>query len=93
MLMTRCNKYRKCSNPNGTDYSKFCSPSFFYKKSKSTLLAAFTYALVMRGLFICKFACSHWKKWPEMAIFVSKWTFYLRIQDLMSKMTERIYRK
>ncbi len=39
-------------------------------------------------LQICLFTI---EKWPKMTLLQSKWTFYLRIQDLRSKMTERIY--
>ncbi len=31
--------------------------------------------LVICGLFICKFAYSHLKKWPKMTIFLSKMDF------------------
>ncbi len=57
------------------------------------LLIKIQSALVIRGLFICEFAYSYLKndlKWP---FFSQKWTFYLRIQDSRSKMTERIYRE
>ncbi len=32
-------------------------------------------ALVIRRLFICKFAYSHWQKWSKMTLFQSKTVF------------------
>ncbi len=32
-------------------------------------------ALVIRGLFICKFTYSHWQNWSKLTIFLSKMAF------------------
>jgi hypothetical protein len=50
-------------------------------------------ALVICGLFICKFAYSHLKNDLKWHFSSQNWTYYLRIQDSRSKMTERIYRE
>ncbi len=65
-------------------------------------------ALVIRGLFICEFAYSHWQKWSKMTIFKSKTAFlsaisrfavqsgetYLpRITRETCTLKERIYRE
>ena len=50
-------------------------------------------ALVIRGLFICEFAYSHFKIGQKWQFSSQKWTFYLQIQDLRSKMMGRIYRE
>ena len=50
-------------------------------------------ALVIYGLFNCEFAYSHFKNGQKLQFSGQKWTFYVRIQDLQSKMTERIYRE
>ncbi len=50
-------------------------------------------ALVIRGLFICEFAYSHYKNGLKWHFSSQKWTFYLQVQDSRSKVTERIYRE
>ncbi len=50
-------------------------------------------SLVIRGVFICEFAHSHCQKWWKLQFSCQKWPFYLQIQNLRSKMTERIYRE
>ncbi len=66
----------------------------FIHKIKCELLnlSVIQTALVIRGLFICKFAYSHWRYGSKWHFSSKKWTFYLRIQDPRSKMTEHVPR-
>ncbi len=47
--------------------------------------------LVIRGLFICEFACSLTKYWFKCQNSSQNASFYLRIQYLRSKIAGRIY--
>ncbi len=61
-------------------------------QSESTHISAQA-ALVIRGLFICEFAYSHWQNWSKMTIFQSKTAFLFAIQFQDSRYVPGITRE
>ncbi len=91
-LLPKDSVHKKKVWPQNKEYLNLAHNSLVNSLQPPTNLALHA-AFVIRGFFICNLLIHIGKNGTKWQFSRQKWTFYLRMQDSRSKMTEHVYRE